>query len=183
MEIVENKEIEIFTTEMVFEQLYETAFPVVAKFISKMNGSFQDARDIFQDALVIYYERSNNPGTHIRTTPEAYILGIAKNLWIRKFNRNRKHISLDSFEASITIPEDFFPSLKSKLILQFLETTGKKCMDLLHGFYYDNLTIREIREVFGYRNEHSATVQKYKCLEKVRDTIKEKSRIYEDFID
>jgi len=45
-------------------------------------------------------------------------------------------------------------------------------MDLLQAFYYFKTPMREIAEEFGYRSERSATVQKYKCLEKVRDTVK-----------
>jgi hypothetical protein len=29
----------------------------------------------------------------------------------------------------------------------------------------------------------SATVQKYKCMEKIRETIKDRSLVYEDFIE
>jgi hypothetical protein len=36
---------------------------------------------------------------------------------------------------------------------------------------------------FGFSGERSATVQKFKCLEKVRDTIKSKSLSYEDFVE
>jgi len=169
--------------EKLFEELYETAFPVVAAFVSQMNGSFQDAKDIFQDALVIYFEKSGDSQFMITALPERYILGIAKHLWIRKFKEDRKKISLNSLESTISIPSDFFPSVHSKRILQFLEKTGKKCLDLLRGFYYEKLTMRDIAQTLGYSNEHSASVQKYKCLEKARETIKEKSITYEDFFE
>ena len=166
-----------------FEELYETAFPAVAAFVSKMNGSFQDAKDIFQDALVIYFEKSGGPTFGVVSMPERYILGIAKHLWIRKFKEDRKIISLDSLESTISIPEDYFPSLHSNRLLQILENTGKKCMDLLRGFYFEKLTMREMARSRGYSNEHSVTVQKYKCLEKIRESIKEKSISYEDFFE
>lgn len=166
-----------------FEELYEVAFPAVAAFVSKMNGSFQDAKDIFQDALVIYFEKSTDPKFRIASLPERYILGIAKHLWIGKFKEDRKKISLDTLESTISIPADFFPSIHSIKILQFLENTGKKCMDLLRGFYYEKLTMKEMTRSLGYSNEHSVTVQKYKCLEKIRESIKEKSIRYEDFFE
>ena len=169
--------------EKLFEELYEMAFPAVASFVGQMNGSFQDAKDIFQDALVIYYEKLADPDFMIQGLPERYILGIAKHLWIRKFKGDSKRISLNTLEATISIPVDFFPTLQSKKILQFLEHTGKKCLDLLRGFYYEKLAMKDIAEKLGYSNEHSATVQKYKCLEKIRETIKEKSITYEDFFE
>ena len=38
--------------EEFFIQLYKKAFPVVAKYISRMGGSFDEAKDIFQDAFI-----------------------------------------------------------------------------------------------------------------------------------
>jgi hypothetical protein len=43
--------------------------------------------------------------------------------------------------------------------------------------------MKQIAGLFGYSGERSVTVQKYKCLEKVRDTIKQNALHYEDFID
>jgi hypothetical protein len=54
-------------------------------------------------------------------------------------------------------------------------------MELLHAFYYNRQSMDEITDRFGYSSAHSATVQKFKCLEKMRDTVKEKSLRYEDF--
>ncbi len=42
--------------KLLLMQLYQQAFPLVAKFVRNRNGSFEEAKDIFQDALVIYYE-------------------------------------------------------------------------------------------------------------------------------
>ena len=167
----------------IFEQLYELVFPVVARFVSKMGGSLDDAKDIFQDALVIYYEKKADPDFTISISQEAYIMGISKHLWLRKFNKNNRYVSLDDDDKEISIPADYFPDPNSALLLKFLERAGKKCMDLLRAFYYEKLSMKQLAQTMGYSTERSATVQKYKCLEKVRDTIKQKSIGYEDFIE
>jgi DNA-directed RNA polymerase specialized sigma24 family protein len=163
-----------------FENLYKDAFPMVSRFVSIHQGSFQDAKDIFQDALVIYYEKLNE-GLQIQTTDTAYVLGIAKHLWIRKFNREKELVSLDDYEAAIVIPIDYYPSIETNKLLALLHQAGKKCMDLLKAFYYDKQSTDEVVKNFDYSSHHSATVQKFKCLEKMRDTVKEKSMHYEDF--
>jgi RNA polymerase sigma factor (sigma-70 family) len=165
-----------------FTELYEAAFPSVARFVSKMNGSFDDAKDIFQDALVIFYEKTQQRDFRPAVSDQAYLLGIAKHLWIRKFNRDLKNVPLDRFEAEISLDDDVATINEPKL-LQLLESTGKKCLDLLRAFYYEKLPMRNIAKTFNYRSEHSATVQKYKCIEKIREEIKTKSVSYEDFTD
>lgn len=162
------------------EDLYEKAFPVVAKFVKNMGGNFHDAKDIFHDALVVYFEIKPQL---IHASVQAYILGIAKHLWIRKFNQSKFSVSLDSMEQQIVIPADFYSEVNNKRLLRILESAGKKCMDLLRAFFYEKLNVKSLVHRLGYSNEHSASVQKYKCLEKVREVVKEKSLAYEDFIE
>jgi RNA polymerase sigma factor (sigma-70 family) len=169
--------------EQLFESLYEKAFPAVAKFVGKMNGGFDDAKDIFQDALVIYYEKTSRADFCITTSPEAYLLGIAKHLWVRRYRQDLKNVPLDRTEAEISIAHGEWPQVNSHRLLQLLETTGKKCLDLLRAFYYEKQSMREISQAFGYSSEHSATVQKYKCIEKIRDVIHTKPVSYEDFLE
>lgn len=167
--------------EKLFTALYENAFPSVAKFVSSKGGSFQDARDIFQDALVIFYEKTSDGDLPVITSDEAYVMGIAKHLWIRKFNQDKTTVSLNDFEAAITIPDDYIPAVESGKLVSFLALAGKRCMELLQAFYYNKHSVGHITHAFGYSSTHSATVQKFKCLEKIRDMVKEKSVTYEDF--
>jgi RNA polymerase sigma factor (sigma-70 family) len=168
--------------EALFETLYERAFPPFARFAARMNASFQDARDIFHDALVIFYEKSQDADFSIHTSEEAYVMGIAKHLWIRKFNRDRHHISLDLIESEISLPSDYFPAVDETRLLTYLEKSGKKCLELLRKFYFEKNDLRDIADLLGYRSEHSAAVQKYKCIGKMRDAIKTNAMGYEDFL-
>jgi len=169
--------------DQLFEELYITAFPVVARFVRKMNGSLDDASDLFQDALVIYCEKIADPNFTTYISAEAYILGISKHLWIRKYTHDRRRVSLDAMESSITIPNDYDPEVDSLQLLKLLATTGKKCMELLQAFYYEKISMKTLAGKFGFGTERSATVQKYKCIEKIRETIQQQSASYEDFID
>ncbi|MCR8558078.1 sigma-70 family RNA polymerase sigma factor [Mucilaginibacter sp. BJC16-A38] len=165
--------------EQFFIALYKSTFPSVANYVSKMGGTFDEAKDIFQDALVVYYEKAINSGLIIKTNEKTYLLGISKHLWLRKFKSDILNTSIDGFDISLD-EIDEQPS-ESKL-MHFLETAGKKCMELLRSFYYDQVPLGDAAKLFGFSGVRSATVQKYKCLEKVRETIKEKSLTYEDFL-
>ena len=56
-------------------------------------------------------------------------------------------------------------------------------MDILQAFYYQHMPLQEIAEEFGFANARSATVQKHKCLEKVREQVKEKNTSYEEVVE
>lgn len=171
----------IATRQALFTQLYLDVFPMVAAFVSKRNGTLEDAQDVFQDALVVFYEKSNEAGFDAHTSREAYVMGIARHLWFRKFNTDIKVEGLDGLKDN-AVPHSE-AGIDATRVLQLLERTGKKCLNLLHAFYYGQLPFRQISKLLGYSSERSATVQKYKCLEKIRDTIKENSVGYAHFID
>ncbi|HWD87803.1 MAG TPA: sigma factor [Mucilaginibacter sp.] len=162
--------------EKLFITLYKDLFPAVARYVSKMGGTFDEAKDVFQDALVIWYEKAVEGTVNHE---KGYLIGIAKHLWLKRFRDNSKLLPMDGLD--LEMEEEIEPS-ESK-ILSFLQTAGKKCMDLLRSFYYEELPLADIAETFGFSGARSATVQKYKCLEKVREIVKEKALTYEDFVD
>ncbi len=163
------------------EEIYEQFFPVVAKFISSAGGSFEDAKDIFHDALVIFIEKKSRTSVSVIKSDKAYILGVSKHLWSRQHQNDSKYRYLNSMEQEIAIPDDYFPTANNRRLLNFLKMAGKRCLDLLRAFYFQQQPIKDMVRNLGYSHEHSVSVQKYKCLEKLRNTIKEKSLTYDDF--
>lgn len=169
--------------EQLFKGLYEEVFPSVARFVSQQGGTFQDAKDVFQDALVILFEKNIHNEYAAIDSPHAYLIGIAKHLWIRKFKGDIRLISFDDLEQQITLPEDFCETKQENRLLTLLERSGQKCMDLLNAFYYEHLSLDIISKRLGFSTSHSAAAQKHKCMDKIRSTIKEKSLRYEDFME
>lgn len=170
------------TNQQLFLRLYQSAFPAVARYVSRRGGAFDEAKDVFQDAVMIYYEKKVTAGD-IPENEKAYLMGIAKHLWIKSYQANSRYVCMDDFShaADIALPDEQQP-IADKLI-HYLETSGQKCMDLLKSFYYDKLSMSDIAATFGFSGERSATVQKFKCLEKVRETVKSKALSYEDFVE
>lgn len=162
--------------ETFFISLYKKVFPAAARYIARMGGSLEEAQDLFQDALVIYYEKVRQEEI---INEHAYLLGITKRLWLQRYKVDSKTQPLDNFDMEVEPAEQ--PA--SGKILQYLKTAGQKCMNLLKAHYYDCLPADEVAKQFGYSSTHSATVAKYKCLEKVRETIKQNSLQYADFIE
>lgn len=168
--------------EVFFTELYKTTFPAVAKYISKRGGNFEAAKDIFQDAVVIYYEKLLSDTISVSSSEKAYVMGIAKHLLQKKFKGEDRNVALSEAFAE-NLVDELEEQYSNSQILNFLETAGKKCMDILKSFYYDKLDMEEFALTFGFGSVRSATVQKYKCLEKVRESVKEKSLTYADFVE
>ncbi|RBQ06659.1 RNA polymerase sigma factor [Pedobacter miscanthi] len=173
--------------EALFMKLYQQAFPLVAQHVAKMGGSFDEAKDIFQDALVLYYEKVQVSGLALKYSEKSYLLGIAKHLWIKRYHENSRHSSLDLedhvFKAVIDVADIEYREVAPFKLMRLLEQTGQKCMQLLSAFYYEKLDMDALAGRFGFSGARSATAQKFKCLQKVKETVKEKSLKYEDIVE
>ncbi|MVT08978.1 RNA polymerase sigma factor [Chitinophaga tropicalis] len=156
--------------------IYKETFPLVAHMIQQRGGDLDTAKDLFHDALIIYLEKHRNNSLDIHVSASAYLAGITRMLWLKRYRNNKQYVPLDDH---LSIPEDKEQQVKP--LLHHLRTAGKKCLQLLQAFYYDQRSMQEIAETFHYSSPHSATVQKYKCLEKVREQIKH-ADIYEETI-
>lgn len=157
--------------------LYLDYFPNIAAYISRSGGNLDEAKDIFQEALIIYYEKCL--GGKELTNEKAYLLGIAKHLWYNRLKELARHSELDGIKPEPSAEEEL--SFSAQKVLNLLKDTGQKCMDMLEAFYYQKISLKALAPKLGLAGERSAAVQKYKCLEKVRDIVKSKGLSYEDF--
>lgn len=170
------------TREEWFVHLYMTVFPDAARHVRKMGGSLEDAKDVFQEAIVVYYEKFITGSLRIQVNEKAYLMGIVKHLWTERYHEAVRLSTLEYGVESMEVSESSRDYIADR-VLKFLTVAGGKCMNLLKAFYYDKLSMEEVARQFGYSSIRSSTVQKYKCLEKVREVVKEKSLTYESFID
>lgn len=161
-----------------FEGCYREVFPAFAAFVHQRGGQLDDARDIFQEALLVYYEQVLR---HQEAVNHNYLFGICRHLWHRK-SRHATRQTAELAPEDIPDPEPFYEEPSTNKLQALLSRVGERCMELLTLFYYHNQTMQQIAHTFGFSGERSATVQKYKCLEKVRDHVHTQKMIYEDFL-
>lgn len=149
-------------------QLYRDSFPDVARMIRRKGGTLEEAKDAFHDALLIYMEKEKAGRLQLHSSPKAYLLGTARICWLHA--RGATVALPEAFDAAE--PEDAGIEDTEQNLRASLVRSGKKCLELLKAFYYDHCSMLDIATRFGFNGTRSATVQKYKCLEKVRKEIK-----------
>jgi RNA polymerase sigma factor (sigma-70 family) len=160
--------------EQALTRLYRQAFPSVRRHILRHGGSAQDAEDVFHDALVIFYEQAVGETLVLTAAPSTYLTGISRNLWHHEQRRRARlpHESLPddleplAAEASEAAEEPAFA------VLDYVERLGAKCKHVLMSFYYFQQPLTQIAAANGYRSVRSATVQKFKCLERLRNSVR-----------
>lgn len=68
-----------------FQKLYDH-LPKVEELIRKNSGKRSDAKDVFQDALVIFHQKVKND-LQLTSSIGTYIYGVCRNLWMDELRK------------------------------------------------------------------------------------------------
>ncbi|KAA9327442.1 sigma-70 family RNA polymerase sigma factor [Hymenobacter busanensis] len=161
--------------EQTLTQLYQRTFPMVRRHVQRHGGSEQDAQDVFHDALVVFYEKTVRGTLHLTAAPSTYLVGVCRNLWQREVERRRRQpqTELTAEDAARVVAEADAPEPReSPPVLEFVERLGAKCRSVLLAFYYFQQPLEQIAAEHAYAGIRSATVQKFKCLERLRRAVR-----------
>lgn len=145
---------------------------------SKYNCDPDQAKDIYQHAIIILYENvTQNKLTRLNSNIKTYVFAIAKNKMREYLREKNKMVNIGSDSDDINMfqeDETNYSSQEDLLKLRKgLGQLGEPCQTLMKMFYYQKLQMSEIKLALNYKTEASAKNQKYKCLLRLR-------RIYRD---
>jgi RNA polymerase sigma factor (sigma-70 family) len=155
------------------ETLYKRHFGMIQHFVTNNNGSFDDARDIFQEAMIALYEKVQNDSFTLTCQIKTYLFSNCKNLWLKRLQQMGKYSSpLSSEEEAISVDTDL-EELAHKdaafaIMDRALNSLGEPCKSLLEGYYLNKKGMQELAAEFGYTNSDNAKTQKYKCLMRLK---------------
>ena len=62
------------------ENIYKSNFSTIQAFILNNNGSYDDARDIFQEAMIVLYENAKNESFVLTCQIKTYLYSICRRL-------------------------------------------------------------------------------------------------------
>jgi len=158
--------------EKAFTKIYARTYPMVLHYVKQHQGTPEDAQDLLQEAVIIFYEKIMHEEFNLTAASSTYLMSICKNKWRQELEKRKRQQQLSAArepeqeEASETETE--YPTQK---LISYVEQLGKKCQDILVSFYYAGYSMSQIAQQHQYRNVHTATVQKFKCLERLRNSL------------
>lgn len=155
------------------EALYKSHFSMIQHFVTNNNGSFDDARDIFQEAMITLYEKVQLDNFALTCQIKTYLFSICKNLWLKRLQQMGKYSApLSAQEETISVEEDMDQFEKKDaafaIMDRALNSLGEPCKSLLEGYYLNKKGMQELASQFGYTNADNAKNQKYKCLMRLK---------------
>jgi RNA polymerase sigma factor (sigma-70 family) len=147
--------------------------PMIRYFISKNNGSDEDAKDIFQDALFILIDKINSKDFNLQVTLSTYLFAICKNLWLMVLDRQKAARNYEKRRSSDVLENDFTESGD----IAFYERIFRQCFDAMDDvsqkilkMYWMEIAPTEIAEKLGYSYGY-VRKKKSECMKELKNRI------------
>ncbi|HYG50176.1 MAG TPA: sigma-70 family RNA polymerase sigma factor [Flavobacteriales bacterium] len=163
--------------EFLYRKIYKENFQLVLKLVLSNHGDEEDARDIYQETFIVFYEKLKQDDFKLTCAIPTYLYSVARNLWYKRLRKLQYDGVLklketmdaedveEDVEAHVT-REGFMTSIERSL-----EQLGDPCCSILKDFFYNKLSMDEIALKFGYTNSDNAKNQKYKCFNRFKKLV------------
>ena len=156
--------------------LYKKYFSLVRSFVLNNNGTTDDAKDVFQEAVIAIFRYSQNENFELKCSFETFLYSICRTIWLNNLRNQRVHLNkineISEFIIfSSSTNEMIEESLEYKLYQKHFQRLSEECKKLLQLFF-DKVSYAEIAKLLGYSSVGFIKKKKFNCKEFLMKSIK-----------
>ena len=67
--------------ESVLQLIYRQYYQAIVHLVMNNNGSLQEAKDVYQETLIIFYEKVKEGNFELNCKLKTFLYSISRNLW------------------------------------------------------------------------------------------------------
>lgn len=146
--------------EKALEFLYKKHYRMIVKMIMRNSGTEDEAKDIFQDALIVFWEKVKSDKLVMTSKISTFLYSICQNLWRKELDRKGRN-SGEMIEKPTMI--EWEKKERIEIIQKCLNSLGETCRRILMLYYFDKISMTDLAKEMGFANADTAKTKKYKC--------------------
>ena len=156
------------------EKIYREHYSMVQSMVINNNGSSDDAADIFQESMIVLFEKVKTGHFELHCQLKTFIYAVCRRLWLKKLGQMQRYSSPpnENMEDLVSVEEDMETHENRQKEFSIMEAAmgkiGEPCKSLLEAYYIQKKQMQSIAADFGYTNADNAKTQKYKCLVRLK---------------
>src|SRR6185436_5920951 len=135
--------------EKSLEVLYKKYYRMMTKMVITNSGTEDEARDVYQDALVVFWQKARSGNLVLTSKISTYVYSICQNLWRKELDR-KKRLSNEEKDSSESMDMD--SPEREKIIAKCMDQLGETCRKVLMCYYFDEMSMQEIADKLGFAN-------------------------------
>jgi RNA polymerase sigma factor (sigma-70 family) len=174
-----------FRNEKILKAYYKLFYSGIRHFVLKNNGSDDDAKDLFQDVLLVLFQKVRSDSFLLTCALGTYLFSVSRLLWFKELTR-RKHISAASFlledyaDIDKGIHEIAELNERMEIYRRNFESLSEDCQKVLK-YFIEGMSISEITRIMGYKSEQHTKNRRYRCKLSLIRQIKSTYGLEEDY--
>ncbi|MBK9017901.1 MAG: sigma-70 family RNA polymerase sigma factor [Saprospiraceae bacterium] len=149
--------------------------PRVVKQVCAQGGSEEEAKDIFQEALVAIYRKTQQSEFQLTSSFYTFLYAICHNHWLKKCREKKRHneVRLEDHGVSMTAEatETFEQSERYQLYISKFKQLGEECQKVLRLSIIEEKSPDEIIAMLGFGSVGYLYKRKSNCKDKLFDLI------------
>lgn len=165
--------------EKALDYLYRKYYKMMTNIILKNSGTEQEAKDIYQDALIVFWQKVISNQLVLTSKISTYLYSVCLNLWRKELERKSRLSSEEKDEIEYLDQES---EERSRIIRSCIDQLGDTCKRILMYYYFDDMSMQDIADKLGMANTETVKTKKYKCKKRLDSLIKSKYS-ESDFLD
>ncbi len=154
------------------ETIYKENFNLIQALVVNNNGSTEDAKDVFQEAMIVLYQKVKSDSFELNCQIKTFMYSVCRRLWLKRLMQQSKYSLHENTEDLVLVDEEMDDHEKRNgefvMMEKAMANLGEPCKSLLEAFYLQKKGMQEIASSFGYTNAENAKTQKYKCLMRLK---------------
>jgi RNA polymerase sigma factor (sigma-70 family) len=155
------------------ESIYRDNYNMIQALIINNNGSSDEAKDVFQEAMIVLYEKVRSGSFELNCQIKTYLYSVCRRLWLKRLQQlNRYSAPVENLDSVVPVEEEIEEheqrNLEFDMMNKAISSLGEPCKSLLEAYYLQKRTMQDIATSFGYTNADNAKNQKYKCLVRLK---------------
>ncbi|MEM9847856.1 MAG: sigma-70 family RNA polymerase sigma factor [Bacteroidota bacterium] len=149
----------------VLENIYAHSLPEVVKYVKKNSGNIEDAKDVFQEGILVIFKKVNTSNLTLTTSFHIFLFSVCKRIWLKKLRKKgQKEVTFNDFlefDVEDDIEAQFLKTQKWHLFNQKFQELAEECQRVLK-LWFNRKSTKEIASAMNYTEEY-AKRKKYKC--------------------
>lgn len=164
----------------VLDYIYKNFFNQIKVFVNQNNGTDEDAQDIYQDAVLVIYQKTKKEDLTLNCSFSTYLYSVCRLLWLKQLEQRKiKRMYVEESVKFVELEDDIVKlyqlNEKYELYQEHFRKLSYNCQKVLELFLA-KIQLKEIARILGFKSDQYVKKRKHQCKEKLIASIQSDPR-------